>query len=169
MSRASSMRLLLAAIVLVSLGTGGGFLRGLLVDTGPAPRSAASGDEATPAAAPRPAAPALVALGERGHWGAYTASTTAADANATRQPERRPAEPGEVARDWRLVGIESRSRAVTALLLPAGEDDGGTDVVRLRVGDELTEGIRVSAIERDSVRFTTPGGSATLHLYGTQP
>jgi hypothetical protein len=168
-TRATSLRLLLALLALVLITAGGGFLRGALVEGGAGARDAAQDEAAAPAPHARPVAPALQALDANGHWGRYTAASPGpqpADSDATQRPS---VALDDVARGWRLVGIEQRGAQPVALLLPAGAQDGSTDVLRLKSGEELVEGIRVSAIGRDSVRFLTPGGSSTLYLYENGP
>ena len=54
-----------------------------------------------------------------------------------------------------------------ALLLPAA---GAAEVMRLKVGQSLSDGITLDSIGSDSVGFSTTAGTSTLHLYdGAQP
>ncbi len=150
--------LLVALLVCAAAGFGVGI-------SGAGPR-APGDDDASAAAAPsalRESASALRMLGTGGHWGAYDAPETAATT-----PAAPPAPDLEgIARDYRLVGIERGANGPVALLLPAA---GAAEVVRLKVGQSLAEGITLGSIGSDSVGFSTTAGTSTLHLYdGAQP
>ncbi len=132
------------------------------------PGAGARGDSeaaaAAAATAPRESATALRVLGAGGHWGTYNAPEAAAVAAPTA-----PAPPDleGIARDYRLVGIERGAEGPVAILLPAA---GAAEVIRLKVGQSLAEGITLGSIGSDSVGFSTTAGTSTLHLYdGTQP
>jgi hypothetical protein len=57
----------------------------------------------------------------------------------------------------------------TALLLPVEAAEGSTEAIRKAAGEAVADGVTISAIGHDSVRFTTPGGPSTLYLYGNEP
>ena len=133
-----------------------------------APGARARGDSEAAASAAvtatRESAAALRVLGAGGHWGTYDAPETAAVV-----APKAPAAPDleGIARDYRLVGIERGAEGPVALLLPAA---GAAEVIRLKVGQTLAEGITLGSIGSDSVGFSTTAGTSTLHLYdGTQP
>lgn len=167
MSRVPVLQITAGLLAGLLASAGGGFAVGLLHQSPGAAARAAQAAAAATTAAPREAAPALQALGAHGHWGAYRPQEGEAQAAA---PATRPAPDLEgIARDFRLVGIERRGGTPLALLLPADAADGSTEVIRLRTGEALAEGISVSAIGTDSVRFSTTGGDSTLYLYGPLP
>lgn len=151
---------LLAALLLCAAA---GFGLGL---SGKAPRAGGDGEAsgAAATAAPRESSVALRILGAGGHWGAYDAPESAVPA----APAAPPAPDLEgIARDYRLVGIERGSEGPVALLLPAA---GAAEVMRLKAGQSLSDGITLDTIGSDSVGFKTTAGTSTLHLYdGAQP
>lgn len=151
---------LLAALLLCAAA---GFGLGL---SGKTPRAGSDGEAAGAAAtaAPRESAAALRILGAGGHWGRYNAPESAVPA----APAAPPAPDLEgIARDYRLVGIERGAEGPVALLLPAA---GAAEVMRLKVGQSLSDGITLDSIGSDSVGFSTTAGTSTLHLYdGAQP
>lgn len=152
----------LAALVFCATG---GFLFGV---SGPGMRAdddTGSSAESGPAE-PRDSAVALQVLGTSGHWGAYAAPEA-----EVAVPQAPPAPDLEgIARDYRLVGIERGAEDPVALLLPTSSASGETEVIRLKVGQSLADGITLGSIGTDSVGFSTTAGTSTLHLYdGAQP
>jgi hypothetical protein len=163
MSPAMLRRLLWGLLAALLLCAAGGFGAGL---SAPGARARGDGEAATAnaATAPRDSTTALRLLGAGGHWGTYDAPETAAPSAAAAPPA--PDLEG-IARDYRLVGIERGAEGPVALLLPAA---GAAEVIRLKVGQSLAEGITLGSISSDSVGFSTTAGTSTLHLYdGTQP
>jgi 3-dehydroquinate synthase len=62
------------------------------------------------------------------------------------------------------------STHLLATLPPREFSAGAAEVIRLKVGQSLAEGITLGSISSDSVGFSTTAGTSTLHLYdGTQP
>jgi hypothetical protein len=167
MSPAGTRRLLLALAGAALLLAGGGFLRGLL-DTGgvPAARTTTDTGPATTSASRDPVL-ALRALGARQHWGSYTPPT--GEAVAKPPPVPRTVEADAIAQAYRLVGVEHRDGEPQALLLPSDAPEDSAELIRLHRGEQLVEGVSVSAIGADSVRFSTASGSSTLYLYGSAP
>lgn len=140
-----------------------GFLLGLS-GSGAAARGDSEAAVAGIREGPRDSKAALRALGAHGHWGAYNAPE-AAVATAPATPP--PPDLEGIARDYRLVGIERGASGPAALLLPA---EGAAEVIRLKIGQAVAEGITLDSIGSDSVGFSTTAGTSTLHLYGgTQP
>lgn len=162
MSPAMLRRLLWGMLGALLVCAACGFALGL---TGPG-TAARSDSEATIAGAlagPRDSKAALRVLGAAGHWGRYDAPEAAVATPAAPPP---PDLEG-IARDYRLVGIERGASGPVALLLPSA---GAAEVIRLKVGQSLAEGITLGSIDSDSVAFSTTAGTSTLHLYdGTQP
>ena len=166
MNPGSVRRFVLALTALALAIVAGGFLWGLLL-TGDAPRARAASDDATGSAiASRDLTLALRTLDAHAHWGRYTPP---AEGVARAAPKPRNLTADAISESWRLVGIQRREGEPLALLLPAGAPDDSADLVRLRKGEKLAEGISVSAIEADSVRFSTESGNSTLYLYGSAP
>jgi hypothetical protein len=158
-------RLALALLALAMLIASGGFISGALSGKD-APRQGTSDGADAIAPSPRDPSLALRTLDTHGHWGRYTPRAEQASAVAT---TRSVVSADALAQAYRLVGIEHQDGLPQAFLLPVDAADGSTELIRLRTGDTLGEGISVSAIGHDSVRFTTPGGSSTLNLYGSEP
>ncbi len=140
-----------------------GFVLGLS-GSGAAARSDSEAAVAGVIEGPRDGKATLRVLGARGHWGAYNAPEAAVAAAPVAPP---PPDLEGIARDYRLVGIERGASGSAALLLPA---EGAAEVIRLKIGQSVAEGITLDSIGSDSVGFSTTAGTSTLHLYGgTQP
>lgn len=152
-----------AAAVLLSAALG--FLLGF---SGPAVRAGGDSEPATAvgSASPRESTLALRTLGAGGRWGAYDAPEA-----ETPAPTAAPVPDLEgIARDYRLVGIERGVDGPVALLLPVSGGLGNADIIRLKAGQPLADGITLDTIASDSVSFSTTAGTSSLHLYdGAQP
>jgi hypothetical protein len=158
----------LAAIVVALLCVAGGLLRGVLPGDGALAARAAADPEPPRNTRPRDPAAALAVLSAHAHWGRYTPGAAAAPDATRAAPPRQPLATDDPARFYRLVGIEHRNGTPVALLLPMDAVDGSVEAIRKGLGDSVAEGVSISAIDHDSVRFTTPGGTSTLHLYGNE-
>ncbi len=160
MSPAMLRRLLWGLFAAALLCAAGGFALGV---SGSGARARGDSEPAagSAAAAPRESGLALRVLGAKGHWGAYDAPESSAPATPAARP---PPDLEGIARDYRLVGIERGADGPVALLLPVAAA-GGAEVMRLKVGQALAEGISLGSIGTDSVGFSTSAGTSTLHLY----
>ena len=149
----------------VLLCAAGGFALGV---SGPDARDADDGEPSAVMGSGlfRESGTPLRILGEGGHWGAYDAPEAQAPApTVAAVPDLEG-----IARDYRLVGIEHRSDGSVALLLPVADSSAGAEVIRLKAGDPLADGITLDSIGSDSVGFSTAAGTSTLHLYdGAKP
>ncbi|MBK6583336.1 MAG: hypothetical protein IPG20_10645 [Gammaproteobacteria bacterium] len=166
MNRPPSWLLWSAALGCALLSVAAGTLKGALgatrADRGVPEASAMVG------AAPRPdAAVTLRTLGNYNHWGRYRAPALSVSKVAPTRQVSSGAGAQAVARNYRLVGIEGSGSARSALLLPlAASRSGVAELLQLRVGDSVIDGVTVASIAADAISVQTSSGSATLHLYG---
>ena len=168
MNLSSVQRLALVGIAAASACVVLGLLVGLL-GAGAAPAHVElTGAETLPALTLRDPVLALRALDAGAHWGRYEPPAAVAAGAESAVAAPRPVAASDLERAYRLVGVEQRGAELLAVILPAGAA-GPAQSIRLRIGDSLGEGARVSEIGHDSIRFATPGGSPVLHLYGNPP
>ncbi len=166
MNRPASWLLWSAALGCALLSLGAGTLMGAWGATRGEP--GVPDASATVSAAPRPdAAVTLRTLGNYNHWGRYRAPAASVSKAAPTRQVSSGAGAQAVARSYRLVGIEGSGSRRSALLLPlAASRSGVADLLRLRAGDSVVDGVTVSSIAADAISVQTASGSATLYLYG---
>ena len=118
--------------------------------------------------APRPdTAVTLRTLANYNHWGRYRAPALSISKVAPTRQLSSGAGVQAVAKNFRLVGIEGSGSARRALLLPlAASRSGVAELLQLRVGDSVIDGVTVTLIAADAISVQTSSGSTTLHLYG---
>jgi hypothetical protein len=176
MSGPTPRRLAALAAALALLALAGGFAWGTFAGgQSPQREESAAAQPAQPA--PRDPLAPLAVLGARDHWGSYR-PPAAGDAAATAAAPRPAPGSNAIERDFVLVGIEGRPPRQQALRLPRGSatvpgsamtSGEGDDIIRLRAGDTLIEGVTVTEVGAASVSFRAGDGTATLNLYGNTP
>jgi len=163
-------RLLGAVTVLVALLVPvAGFVTGSLSEA----TLPASGDDApTPHSeiAARDLLPTLSAIAAHNHWGSWQPPVVAPDAVESDARQARLVDAGLIGRNFRLVGLEGRGRAQSALLLPLGDgsevSDGSRDLIRLQVGDTLMQDVTLVTVGGNTASFrNSDGTTTTLQLY----
>ncbi len=166
MSRPPSWLLWSAALSCALLSVAAGTLTGAF-SASRADRDAAE-ESAIVASAPRPdTAVTLRTLANYNHWGRYRAPALSISKVAPTRQLSSGAGVQAVAKNFRLVGIESSGSARSALMLPlAASRSGVAELLQLRVGDSVIDGVTVASIAADAISVQTSSGSATLHLYG---
>lgn len=169
MNRPASWLLWSAALGCALLSLGAGILVGALGASRGEP--GVPGENATATTVPRPdAAVTLRTLGNYNHWGRYRAPEASVSKAAPTRQVANGAGAQAVARNYRLVGIEGSGSTRSALLLPlTASRSGVAELLRLRAGDSVIDGVTVSSIAADAISVQTTSGSATLYLYGNPP